>query len=307
MPFKVGQRINLNEVIRQWVALGYQPEEVVEVPGSFSRRGGILDIFPPSATMPVRVELFGDEIDSLRNFDPMTQRSEGRLQAFTVGPAIEPLPRYAARAATQLSQWDLTQLQPSAKRAFEEDVARLTSGATFRGVEYYLSFFYNGAMIRGEEEAMTRGSSEAMRRNDDETEADFTSSSSRLMAASPYRLVASSVLEYLPDDALLFIEDAEELALVIDELETQARTLKHNLTDVGDLPPDWPDPYFGWTMLAPALAARNPMVLGFTPLKTTADRRPPTADRSSHDSDNTQHPAPNSQFRAKGPLRAIHN
>jgi transcription-repair coupling factor (superfamily II helicase) len=46
MQFKVGQRISLNEVVGQWVELGYQPEEVVEVPGSFSRRGGILDIFP---------------------------------------------------------------------------------------------------------------------------------------------------------------------------------------------------------------------------------------------------------------------
>ncbi len=296
MQFKVGQRINLNEVIRQWVALGYQPEEVVEVPGSFSRRGGILDIFPPSATMPIRVELFGDEIDSLRNFDPMTQRSEGRLQAFTVGPASEPLPRYAERAAAQLSQWDLTQLQPSAKRAFEEDVARLTSGATFRGVEYYLPFFYDGAMKRSEEEAMTRGNEEAMRRGMDEAKADVSASPHRLIASSPAsrRLPASSVLEYLPDDALLFIEDAEELALVIDELETQARTLKRNLTDVGDLPPNWPDSYFGWTTLAPALAAHNPIVLGFTPLKVTADRRPPTADTFNRASDvsSSQNPSP---------------
>ncbi len=254
MQFKVGQRINLNEVIRQWVALGYQPEEVVEVPGSFSRRGGILDIFPPNVITPIRVELFGDEIDSLRNFDPVTQRSEGRLQAFTVGPAIEPLPRYAEQAAVRLNQWDLSNLQPSSKRTFEEDIARLASGATFRGMEYYLPFFYNGTMRRSEDEAKEN------------------------LISSPSRLPASSVLDYLPDETLIFIEDAEELALVIDELETQARTLKHNLIDVGDLPGNWPDPYFGWSNLASALAARNPLVLGFTPLKTTADRRPPTAE-----------------------------
>jgi transcription-repair coupling factor (superfamily II helicase) len=156
MKFREGQQINLNQVVGQWVALGYQPEEVVEVPGSFSRRGGILDIFPPSAAMPIRIELFGDEIDSLRHFDPVTQRSEARLKNFTVGPAIEPLPRYAERAAAQLSQWDLTNLQPSAKIAFEEDVARLASGATFRGIEYYLPFFYNGLMKQGEEETRLR-------------------------------------------------------------------------------------------------------------------------------------------------------
>ena len=59
------------------------------------------------------------------------------------------------------------------------------------------------------------------------------------------------MLDYLSDDALVFIEDAEELALVVDELETQARTLKRDLTDVGDLPSEWPDPYFGWSQLCP--------------------------------------------------------
>ncbi|MCK6629657.1 MAG: transcription-repair coupling factor [Anaerolineae bacterium] len=251
MPFKVGQRINLNEVLSQWVGLGYQPEEVVEVPGSFSRRGGILDIFPPSATLPVRIELFGDEIDSLRHFDPVTQRSDARLKSFVVGPAIEPLPRYAGRAATQLSQWDLSNLQPSAKIAFEEDVARLAGGATFRGIEYYLPFFYNGVVGQSEEDAMMRREEEAKK--------DLASSPPRLFA-SP--LHAASVLDYLTNDALIFIEDAEELALVVDELETQARTLKRDLTDVGDLPGEWPDPYFGWGELSAALAARNPLMLG---------------------------------------------
>lgn len=261
LPFKVGQRINLNEVVGQWVALGYQPEEVVEVPGSFSRRGGILDIFPPQAIMPIRIELFGDEIDSLRYFDPVTQRSDARLKAFTVGPAVEPLPRYAKRAAAQLSQWDLTNLQPSAKIAFEEDVARLASGATFRGVEYYLPFFYNGR----------QGQTDC-----------------------PH---GASILDYLAADGLIFIEDAEELALVVDELETQARSLKRDLTDVGDLPGEWPDPYFGWDELAALLGARNPLVLGFTALRPlTADHPLPSADSPNQDATNIKLSLSHSQF-----------
>ena len=124
------------------------------------------------------------------------------------------------------------------------------------------------------------------------------------------------MLDYLSDDALVFIEDAEELALVVDELETQARTLKRDLTDVGDLPSEWPDPYFGWGQLSTALSARNPIVLGFTAIRPpTADRRPPTNnqqslanDHSSRDTDNS-HPREfdNSQFRSKGPLWAIDN
>jgi transcription-repair coupling factor (superfamily II helicase) len=275
MKFREGQQINLNEVVGQWVALGYQPEEVVEVPGSFSRRGGILDIFPPSAAMPIRIELFGDEIDSLRHFDPVTQRSEARLKNFIIGPAIEPLPRYAERAAAQLSRLDLTNLQPSAKIAFEEDVARLASGATFRGIEYYLPFFYNGLMTRNKEEARLRPahrgpSAQAQpegTRSEERAEENYASSPPLFSTsfgqaqdtASPH---GASVLDYLSEDALIFIEDAEELALVVDELETQARTLKRDLTDVGDLPNEWPDPYFGWGELAAGLAARQPLVLG---------------------------------------------
>jgi len=121
MEFKVGQRIKLNEVVAQWIELGYQPEDVVEVAGSFSRRGGLLDIFPPSSPNPIRIELFGDEIDSLRSFDPATQRSDHRLNAFIVGPATETLPRYAPHAAEQLSRWDFNNLQPGTKISFEED------------------------------------------------------------------------------------------------------------------------------------------------------------------------------------------
>ena len=235
MTFKVGQRINLNEVITEWVKLGYQPEEVVEVPGSFSRRGGILDVFPPSSANPIRIELFGDEIDSLRTFDTTTQRSEARLQAFSLTPATEALPKHADRALTELSRWDLSGLQPSAKIAFEEDLVRLSSGTNFRGIEYYLPYFYNGAN-------------------------------------SPEH--GGSVLDYLPPEALIFIEDPEELAGVIDELESQAHTLRKDLTDLGDLPQQWSDPYLGWARLAPALAARRPLSLGFTAFR----RQLPNAD-----------------------------
>ena len=226
MEFKVGQRIRLHEVIEQWVELGYQPEDVVEIAGSFSRRGGILDVFPSSVDSPIRIELFGDEIDSLRNFDPTTQRSENRLDSFIVGPATETLPRGAPCAATQLSQWNLNELQQSTRIVFEEDLARLSNGTTFRGIEYYLPFFYNGN--------------------------------------SSARTQHTSVLDYLSQDALVFVEDAEELALVVNELESQALTLKQDLIDIGDLPAKWPDPYFEWTTLGPALAARSPFILGFS-------------------------------------------
>jgi len=76
---KQGQAFDLNKVLANWVGLGYESEAIVETPGVFSRRGGIVDIWPPNLRKPIRIELFGDEIDSLRTFDPSTQRTLARV------------------------------------------------------------------------------------------------------------------------------------------------------------------------------------------------------------------------------------
>ena len=62
--------------------------EVVEVAGEFSLRGGILDVFPPDASEPVRIEFFGDEVESIRPFDPETQRSLDRWDAATLTASL---------------------------------------------------------------------------------------------------------------------------------------------------------------------------------------------------------------------------
>jgi transcription-repair coupling factor (superfamily II helicase) len=71
---------------------GYRRVEIVSAPGEFSRRGGIIDIFPPDAEEPVRLELFGDTIDSIRAFDTDHQRSTGLLDRAVLGPAVESPP-----------------------------------------------------------------------------------------------------------------------------------------------------------------------------------------------------------------------
>src|SRR5207302_898576 len=68
--------------------------------GTFSRRGGIIDIYPASAEQPARVELFGDEIETLRAFDPVTQRSQAPLEELIVLPARE----FALETAPALAQ-----------------------------------------------------------------------------------------------------------------------------------------------------------------------------------------------------------
>ncbi len=85
----VGQTISPEALLRQWSEIGYQPADTVLEAGQFSRRGGILDIWPASASAPVRLDFFGDEIDTLRSFDPATQRTLAKLDSLLVTPARE--------------------------------------------------------------------------------------------------------------------------------------------------------------------------------------------------------------------------
>jgi len=91
---------------------GYRRVDTVAAPGDVSRRGGIVDIYPPEADEPVRIELFGDTVESLRSFDPDHQRSTGALSQALIGPAAEnpateaAVSRLAAEFGTPLYVYD---------------------------------------------------------------------------------------------------------------------------------------------------------------------------------------------------------
>lgn len=88
--FETGARVDLDLIIRKLAASGYERENMVTGPGQFSIRGGIIDIFPLTEEHPLRIELFDDEVDSIRFFDSETQRSLNTLQKSPViGPARE--------------------------------------------------------------------------------------------------------------------------------------------------------------------------------------------------------------------------
>ncbi len=84
---KCGEEISPDQLRKALVYMGYEPVELVESPGQFSVRGGITDIFPPDSDTPYRVEFFGDEVDSIRSFDPENQRSKEGVSSLTVFPA----------------------------------------------------------------------------------------------------------------------------------------------------------------------------------------------------------------------------
>ncbi len=91
-----GEEHDLDELTTHLLSVGYDAADLVEMPGQFTRRGGILDVYSPEAERPVRLEFFGDEIESLRRFDPETQRSlqpldEAILLPLTETPVTETL------------------------------------------------------------------------------------------------------------------------------------------------------------------------------------------------------------------------
>jgi transcription-repair coupling factor (superfamily II helicase) len=86
---KVGQSLSLNSLLEEWLKIGYQPSDTVLEPGQFSHRGGLLDIWPQSEPSPVRLDFFGDEIDTIRRFDPGSQRTVDKLAGVLVTPARE--------------------------------------------------------------------------------------------------------------------------------------------------------------------------------------------------------------------------
>ena len=81
---RVGDTIAVEELAAWLVERGMSRVEVVEVAGEFSLRGGIVDIFSPDEAEPVRIEFFGDDVESIRPFDPETQRSLGRWDSVTL-------------------------------------------------------------------------------------------------------------------------------------------------------------------------------------------------------------------------------
>ena len=86
---KPGQRLNPTALARDLVTLGYEPVTTVTACGQFARRGGLLDFWPPTSPHPIRLDFFGDELETLRAFDPATQRTTKRLPAVLLAPARE--------------------------------------------------------------------------------------------------------------------------------------------------------------------------------------------------------------------------
>src|SRR5947207_1946060 len=116
-----GQPLPPADLAAEWLRLGYEPSALVDAPGLFSRRGGIVDVFPPAGE-PLRIEMWGDEVDTIRRFDPATQLSTEQLESAAIGPAHEVLPRPMGVALT------VDSLRPQFVDTFARDLRLLREG-----------------------------------------------------------------------------------------------------------------------------------------------------------------------------------
>ena len=140
---RAGDEVNTDELLKKWDDMGYESQPTVDAPGSFSRRGGILDIYPYGETWPVRIELFGNKVDSLRYFDPASQRSKDTLKEFTIEPAMEMLAPHDIQE--RVHHWqkvlDLSQCHEDARQRFIEELEMLKGGQKFAGMAFYAPLF----------------------------------------------------------------------------------------------------------------------------------------------------------------------
>ena len=141
VSLSVGERIPQRTLLTGLVAGGYDAAVEVSGVGEFASRGGIVDVWPPGAAEPLRIELFGDEVESLRTFDPMTQGSRRRLEHVTLLPASEFLPDDGWSSVAE--RVDPAEL-PDALRA---DLARLEQGDLAEAAETWAAHLTPGPTL----------------------------------------------------------------------------------------------------------------------------------------------------------------
>ncbi|MBI3287744.1 MAG: transcription-repair coupling factor, partial [Chloroflexi bacterium] len=141
LKLRVGEFRSPERVVGHLNAWGYQPVNLVEEAGTYCRRGGILDVYSPAESLPVRLEYLASQIESLRAFDPSSQVSTELLASTTLVPAREARPS----PAEERGRWegrDLSTCHPRAAEEFEDDLEKLRLGEVLPHQELYLAMLY---------------------------------------------------------------------------------------------------------------------------------------------------------------------
>ncbi|NTU56730.1 MAG: DEAD/DEAH box helicase, partial [Anaerolineales bacterium] len=180
----INQTVQPDSLSRSCAEIGYQRVNTVLEPGQFSKRGGIMDIWAPAETLPVRLDFFGDEIETIRRFDPASQRTVEKLDSILITPAREYVS--AGEQETELSEFHIP-----------------------------------------------------------------------LLHQQP-----ASLLDYLPQKAIVLIDDLSIVESMAAEVEEQAVKFRHDSIAEETLPADFPLPYIPWSELHDGLHGRATVELG---------------------------------------------
>ncbi len=207
---RLGARVHQDDLLRELFDLGYVPVSEVAGRGESARRGGIVDVFPPSMALPIRIEFFGDEIDSLRSFDPTDQRTVGTLQSAVLLPASEFLLPAGGAAAIR------ERLGRAAARLPERLAADL---------ERFDAPALDSARATDPDRA-----SRAMAVGD----------AAEVWAA---HLAPATGLDHVEPGTLLVLDEPGDIAEAAGFLWRQADERRAELVEAGDLPKDWPSTY----------------------------------------------------------------
>ena len=190
-----GQTVQPDALFRQWTEIGYQRVNTVLEPGQFSRRGGILDVWTPAEKLPVRLDFFGDEIETIRKFDPASQRTVENLDSILITPAREFIA--AGEQLSEVSEFQIPLLHPQ----------------------------------------------------------------------------PASMLDYLPQKALVLIDDLSIVESMVAEVEEQAVKFRQESITEGILSADFPLPYIPWSELHDNLQEFASLELGHSTELEAGDQR----------------------------------
>ncbi|WP_420844436.1 transcription-repair coupling factor [Magnetospirillum aberrantis] len=137
---RVGNRMDVDGVVSFLNRNGYTRADTVMEPGEYAVRGGIVDLFPPGTPEPVRLDFFGDELESIRAFDPMSQRTTGKMDSFSLAPVSEVILDEASIARFRSGYRELFGNPSGADPLYEA----ISGGIKFTGMEHWLPLFHDG-------------------------------------------------------------------------------------------------------------------------------------------------------------------
>ena len=144
-PVEAGAALEMDALVKALVQCGYTREDQIEGPGQFSRRGGIVDFYSPGASAPVRVEFWGDEIDSLSYFDLDSQRRTEPVDAVMLAPCVEVIPEnpiILAQKIEKLASSLRGKTAPKAKEILRGEGEKLKNGLHIGSLDKFLPLVY---------------------------------------------------------------------------------------------------------------------------------------------------------------------